>query len=213
MTDAPLEARATITRYTAAQRINHWIVALCFILLALSGLSMFDPGLFFLSNLFGGGEATRAIHPWIGSVLLVGFAVLFIRFVSHNFPSWDDLAWLLKINKVLANQEEGVPEVGRNNAGQKFVFWSMTWLILILFATGIVIWDQYFFDYTTIELKRWAVLIHSVAAIIAITVWIVHVYAALWIRGSMDAMLHGKVTPGWSFRHHRKWLRDLARNR
>jgi formate dehydrogenase subunit gamma len=89
----------------------------------------------------------------------------------------------------------------------------MTWLILILFATGIVIWDQYFFAYTTIETKRWAVLIHSLAAFIAIAVWIMHVYAALWIRGSMGAMLHGKVTPGWAFRHHRKWLRDLARNR
>jgi formate dehydrogenase subunit gamma len=203
----------TITRYTAIQRINHWLIALCFVLLTLSGLSMFDPGLFFLTNLFGGGEATRAIHPWIGSVLLVSFAILFIRFVAHNLPSRDDLAWLLKIDKVLTNQEEGIPEVGRNNAGQKFVFWSMTGLILVLFATGIVIWDQYFLAYTAIPSKRWAVLIHSLAAFVAIAVWIVHVYAALWIKGSMGAMLHGKVTPGWAFRHHRKWLRDLARNR
>jgi formate dehydrogenase subunit gamma len=53
----------TLTRYTTGARINHWIVAACLILLALSGLAMFDPALFFLSSLFGGGPATRAIHP------------------------------------------------------------------------------------------------------------------------------------------------------
>ena len=51
-------------------RINHWITAACFVLLMLSGLSMFHPMLFFLSGLFGGGQWTRAIHPWIGIVLL-----------------------------------------------------------------------------------------------------------------------------------------------
>ena len=34
-------------------------------------------------------------------------------------------------------------------------------------------------------------LIHSLAAIAAIIVWIIHVYAAIWIRGSMRAMMQG----------------------
>jgi formate dehydrogenase subunit gamma len=37
-----------------------------------------------------------------------------------------------------------------------------------------------------------------------------HVYAAIWVRGSFDAMIKGKVTPGWAWRHHRKWLRGLT---
>ena len=33
----------TIIRNTTAARINHWITAACFVLLTLSGLSMFHP--------------------------------------------------------------------------------------------------------------------------------------------------------------------------
>ena len=71
-------------------------------------------------------------------------------------------------------------------------------------------WDQYFYGYTTIEQKRIAVLVHSMAAITIICVWIVHVYAAIWVRGTIGAMTRGQVTGGWAWRHHRKWLRELV---
>ncbi len=48
------------------------------------------------------------------------------------------------------------------------------------------------------------------AAVSAICVWIVHVYAAIWVRGTISAMTRGQVTGGWAWRHHRKWLRDLV---
>ena len=179
----------------------------------LSGLSMFHPMLFFLSGLFGGGQWTRAVHPWIGCVLLVSYAGLIVQFWRDNLWSWDDVAWMLAIDRVLLNEEEGVPEVARFNAGQKFVFWSMALLVPVLFLTGLAIWEVYFFTYTSIEFQRIAVLIHSLAAIAAIIVWIVHVYAAIWIRGSMRAMIQGDVTPGWAWRHHRKWLRRLVATR
>jgi formate dehydrogenase subunit gamma len=200
----------TLIRNTTPARINHWITGGCFVLLLLSGLSMFHPMLFFLSGLFGGGQWTRAIHPWIGIVLLVSYAGLIVQFWRDNMWSWDDLAWMLAIRQVLANQEEGVPEVSRYNAGQKFVFWSMALLVPVLFASGMVIWEVYFAAYTTIEQQRIAVLIHSLAAVAAIIVWITHVYAAIWVRGSVRAMTQGYVTPGWAWRHHRKWLRSLA---
>jgi formate dehydrogenase subunit gamma len=203
----------TISRYTAAQRINHWITACCLILLALSGLSLFHPSLFFLTGLFGGGPYTRAIHPWFGSVLLISFAILFIRFAHHNLWNRDDSAWMGKIGKVISNHEEDAPEVGRYNAGQKLVFWAMTLLILVLFVSGILIWDQYFFGYSSIEQKRIATLVHSLAAVAIIGIFIIHVYAGIWVRGSIGGMMHGSVTAGWTFRHHRKWLRALARGR
>ena len=43
-----------------------------------------------------------------------------------------------------------------------------------------------------------------------ICVWIVHVYAAIWVRGTIGAMTRGQVTGGWAWRHHRKWLRELV---
>ena len=46
----------TVDRYTAGARINHWITAASLVLLALSGLALFHPSLFFLTGLFGGGQ-------------------------------------------------------------------------------------------------------------------------------------------------------------
>ncbi len=191
-------------------RINHWITAGCFVLMTLSGLAMFHPALFFLSELFGGGQWTRAIHPWIGIVLLLSYGGMIVQFWRDNGWTWADIGWMGVIGRVLVNKEEGVPEVGRFNAGQKFVFWAMALLVPVLFFSGIMIWEAYFSSYTTIEQQRIAVLIHGLAAVAAIMVWIIHVYAAIWVRGSVRAMTQGYVTPGWAWRHHRKWLRRLA---
>ncbi|MFD1330097.1 formate dehydrogenase subunit gamma [Mycoplana ramosa] len=199
-----------VHRYSGGARVNHWITAISLVLLALSGLAMFHPSLFFLTGLFGGGQWTRTIHPWIGVVLFFSFLGLFLRFWSANLWQRVDTQWMAQANDVLAGNEEKLPEVGKYNAGQKLVFWSMSILIVVLIASGTIIWQQYFGAYTTIEQQRWALLVHSVAAVVAICVWIVHVYAAIWVRGTISAMTRGTVTGGWAWRHHRKWLRELV---
>jgi formate dehydrogenase subunit gamma len=200
----------TVDRYTTAARINHWITAASLVLLALSGLALFHPSLFFLTVLFGGGETTRAIHPWIGVVLFFAFLGLFLRFWRANLWKSEDGTWMARLRDVLTSHEERLPEVGKYNAGQKMVFWLMSILIIVLICSGFAIWDQYFAQYTTVDQKRIAVLIHSLAAIVIICVWIVHVYAAIWVRGTFRAMIKGSVTGGWAWRHHRKWLRELV---
>ena len=87
-------------------------------------------------------------------------------------------------------------------------------LIATLLVTGIGLWDQGLAYVesalgfkATIEQQRWAALIHSIAAVLAIAIWIIHVYAAIWVRGTISAMTRGTVTGGWGWRHHRKWLR------
>ena len=200
----------TVDRYTKGARINHWITATSLVLLALSGLALFHPSLFFLTGLFGGGQWTRAIHPWIGVLLFFSFAGLFIRFWRANLWKSEDGTWLARLRDVLAGNDEKLPEVGKYNAGQKAVFWGMSLLIIILITSGFVIWDQYFSQYTTIDQKRVAVLLHAAAAVAIICVWIVHVYAAIWVRGTIGAMTRGRVTGGWAWRHHRKWLRELV---
>ena len=52
-----------------------------------------------------------------------------------------------------------------------------------------------------------AAVIHAGSAVITIAIWIIHVYAAIWVRGTISAMTRGSVTGGWAWRHHRKWLR------
>jgi formate dehydrogenase subunit gamma len=199
-----------VDRYTAIARLNHWITALSLILLALSGLAMFHPSLFFLTGLFLGGQNTRNFHPWIGVVLFFSFLLLFVQFWRANLWNRTDVEWLAHAKDLVSGHEERMPEVGKYNAGQKFIFWSMTILILTLICSGILIWDQYFYSFTSIEVKRFAVLIHAMAAVIIICVWILHVYAAIWVRGTMRAMIKGSVTGGWAWRHHRKWLKALV---
>lgn len=201
------ERTTVVDRYSTGARINHWITAITLILLALSGFALFHPSLFFLTHLFGGGQWTRVLHPFMGIVLVVSFLGLFLRFVAHNFPNVDDVRWLARIRDVIAGNEERLPEIGRYNAGQKFVFWGMTLLITVLIVSGLGLWDTYFGQNLTIGQKRWAAVLHSVGAVAIVLVWIVHVYAAIWVTGTVRAMTRGTVTGGWAWRHHRKWLR------
>jgi formate dehydrogenase subunit gamma len=200
----------TVSRYTPGARANHWLNAIILILLALSGLSLFHPSLYFLTNLFGGGVWTRILHPWLGVALIVTFLGLFVRFVRYNFWNRTDTRWLNRIRDVLAARDENLPEVGRYNAGQKLVFWAMTILILVLLASGIVLWESQFGDRFLIEQKQIAAVVHASAAVLIIVVWIVHAYAALWVKGTVRAMTKGTVTGGWAWKHHRKWLREEA---
>ena len=126
----------TVDRYTAGARINHWITAASLVLLALSGLALFHPSLFFLTGLFGGGETTRAIHPWIGVVLFFGFLGPVPPLLARQPLEGEDGTWMRRLSDVLRSNEEKLPEVGKYNAGQKMVFWLMSILIIILICSG-----------------------------------------------------------------------------
>ena len=203
----------TVSRYGPFARLNHWIVASSLILLAISGLALFTPSLFFLTSLFGGGQNTRAFHPWIGVVLFLGFFVFFLQLWRPNLPQRVDLTWVAHLGDVVAGREDKLPELGKYNAGQKFVFWAMSFLILVLIASGVLIWERYFADAVPVPVRRIAVLTHAIAAVLAICVFILHVYAGIWTRGTLSAMTRGTVTGGWAWRHHRKWLKQLAGQR
>jgi formate dehydrogenase subunit gamma len=197
-----------IVRYTPNERTNHWITAITFVLLALSGLALFHPSMFWLSALFGGGQWTRILHPFIGLVMFVSFMILALRFWHHNYLDADDRQWLRQINDVLTNREDRLPEVGRYNAGQKLLFFVLVLCLLLLLLSGIVIWRAYFAFYFPIEVVRVAAVIHAVTAFVLICSIIVHIYAAIWVKGSIGAMVRGTVTLGWARKHHPKWFRE-----
>ena len=133
-----------IVRYTAGTRINHWIVAISFVLLALSGLALFHPALFWLTNLFGGGPWTRILHPFIGVLMVAAFALLGANLWRDNYMQQRDRIWLKKIEDVITDREDNLPEVGRYNAGQKLLFFTMVACLIGLLLSGIVIWRSYF---------------------------------------------------------------------
>ena len=201
----------TIERYSANDRTNHWITAIAFVLAALSGLAMFHPALFGLSSLFGGGPWTRILHPFIGLVMVAAFVFLAGRMWSHNYMKPRDWQWMRQIQDVVVNREDRLPEIGRYNAGQKLLFFVMVLCLLALLASGIVIWRAYFAFYFPITVVRIAADIHAIAAFVLICGIIVHIYAALWIKGSIGAMTRGTVTLGWARKHHPKWFREIIK--
>lgn len=200
--------RDTYTRYNSSERANHWLVVVCAILLMLSGLAFFHPAFFPLTALFGGGQAARAIHPWIGVVLALSFVFMGIRFFRQNIWSGDDSKWMGHIGDVINHREDKVPEAGRFNAAQKLVFYVMFWSVVTLLLSGLALWHAYFGDAVGIETQRLAAVVHAVMAALMIVTMIIHIYAAIWNVGSVRAMTRGPVTGGWLWKHHRKYLRE-----
>ena len=144
------------------------------------------PSMFFLTNLFGGGPWTRILHPFIGVVM---FAVLRSGWRCASGATTcstdNDRQWLSQWRDVIDNREDKLPEVGRYNAGQKVLFWVMVACLIVLLFTGFVIWRPYFAPAFTITLVRIAVLLHAIAAFVLILGIIVHIYAAIWVKGSV----------------------------
>jgi formate dehydrogenase subunit gamma len=200
-----------IQRYAATTRINHWIVAISFVLLALSGLSLFHPAFFWLTNLFGGGPWTRILHPFIGVGMVAAFALLAREMWQDNTWQPRDSIWLRKIKDVINNREENLPEVGRYNAGQKLLFFAMVACLIVLFVSGIVIWRVYFSSLFSVRLIRISSLLHAFCAFVLICAIIIHIYAAIWVKGSIRAMTRGWVSPGWAWKHHRAWFREVTK--
>ncbi len=202
-----------IVRYRAPTRINHWTVAISFVLVALSGLALFHPALFPLTALFGGGPWTRILHPFVGLVMVVAFALLAARMWRDNFLTRDDVRWLRGMRDVLENNDDRLPPVGRFNAGQKLLFWAIIGCLTALLLTGLVIWRAYFSHYFPIGVIRLSMLAHALFGWLLVCAIVVHIYAAIWIKGSVKAMTRGKVSYGWAFKHHRQWFREVVGGR
>ncbi|WP_192457530.1 formate dehydrogenase cytochrome b556 subunit [Musicola keenii] len=196
-----------IQRYSAPERINHWIVAFCFVFAALSGLGFFFPSFNWLMNVLGTPQLARVLHPFVGVVMFVAFLLMFFRYWKHNLIQRDDIEWAKNIHKIARNEEVG--DTGRYNFGQKCVFWLAIISLLLLLGSGVVIWRPYFAPAFSIPVIRAALVVHSVAAVGLILVIMVHIYAALWVKGTITAMVEGWVSTSWAKKHHPRWYREL----
>lgn len=201
-----------LRRYKDNTRLNHWFVALLFIAAGLSGLSFFHPSLFFFSALFGGGQWTRILHPFMGVLMVLGFAFLYKEVWRENVLNKDDAKWVANAPKMLAGDKAGMPPVDKYNAGQKLVFWIFGISLVLLFVTGIMFWQPWFAQYFPITLRRIAVLVHAASAVLLILSVITHIYAAIWIKGTFRAMMRGTVTEGWAKLNHPLWHKKVTRD-
>jgi len=200
-----------IDRYTAGERILHWVTAITFFLLAASGLAFFHPSMFWLTALLGGGTWARILHPFIGVVMFVAFILMAVKFWHHNVLSGNDRKWLGQIGDVMANRDDRVPPIGRYNPGQKILFWLLLASMVVLLVSGIALWRPYFAPSFSIGTIRFGALMHALSGLLLILLIVVHVYSSFWVKGSTEGMLSGKVSRAWAKAHHPKWYEEVAR--
>jgi len=200
-----------VPRYKAGERVNHWVVALCFILLAASGLAFFHPAFWFLTSLLGGGPWARILHPFIGAVMFVFFAFMAVRYWKENVIQSYDREWNKRLSDVINNRDHNLPEIDKYNIAQKQLFWVMVATMGLLLVSGVMLWRPYFADAFSITLIRIAAVVHAASAFVLIVGIVAHIYTGIfWVRGTLRAMTRGTVSHNWARQHHPLWYRRVT---
>ncbi|MDG4594514.1 MAG: formate dehydrogenase subunit gamma [Candidatus Contendobacter sp.] len=197
-----------LDRYTASERVTHWIVGISFILAGLSGLALFHPAFWPFTMLFGSSTWTRILHPWFGVVMAVAFLLMMLQFWKLNTMGKVDWQWLGRIGEMVSGDDQNMPEQGKYNGGQKLLFWLLVLGTVLLLVSGIALWRAWF--HFPVEQVRWAAVVHAATAAVMIGLIMLHVYASIWVRSTIRAMWYGTVTRAWARQHHRAWYRQVT---
>jgi formate dehydrogenase subunit gamma len=198
-----------IDRFSVAERVIHWLAALGFLYAALTGLALWSPRLYWLAAVFGGGTTVSRWHPWGGLVFAAAFLAMFRAWRRQMRLDDDDRRWLRLAHRYAQHQEEGLPEAGRFNAGQKMLFWTQGASALLLLLSGMVLWWP---ELMPRALRVTAVLVHPLAAIVSLGGLIIHIYmGTAAVPEAFRGMIQGWVRPGWALGHHPKWYREVRR--
>jgi formate dehydrogenase subunit gamma len=202
-----------IERFTHFERAAHWLNAIAFCVLGVSGIVM-AFGKFFLLPVIGHAlfgwltYALKTAHNFAGPLFAVSLLIVFITFLRDNFPRREDITWLLKLGGMLSGKE--VPS-HRFNAGEKLVFWGGVFFLgLIVVGSGLVM-DKLIpgMVYLRDDMQV-AHMIHAVAAVAMVAMFLGHIYiGTIGMRGAYRAMRDGYVDDDWAAEHHELWYRDI----
>lgn len=208
---SPPPNQVMVPRYTFAERLNHWIGALAYIYVLITGLAFWSPYLFWMAAMVGGGPAARFWHPWMGLVFVVSFFWTSKEWHRDMKIDDSDRAWAKAMPDYIQNHDEKLPPAGRFNYGQKLFFWAMLYSVILLLLSGIVLWYTEALPFSMRFVRYAAILIHASVALITIGLFLIHVYmSAILEEGSFGSMVHGYVTRGWAWTFHRTWYEQTG---
>jgi formate dehydrogenase subunit gamma len=200
-----------LLRYTLAERTIHWLAALTFCYVLLTGLAFYTPHLYWIATLLGGPATSRFWHPWIG---LLFFATLFwmLRaWIADMRITSVDRTWGRAMSHYIRNEDEALPPADRFNLGQKYFFWVMFWAGILLFVSGLLLWFPELIPSSLRGLRYAAILVHVSLALITIGAFIIHVYmGTAMVRGGFTSIIRGEVSPAWAKTHHRLWYQRVS---
>jgi len=210
MSTAASRNEEIIPRYTFGERVNHWIGALSYTYLLITGLAFWSPYLFWLATIVGGAPTARFWHPWAGLIFTVSLFWTFIEWRRDMEIDDSDRAWAKAMPDYIQNQDEKLPPVGRFNFGQKLFFWGIFYGTILMLLSGVVLWYTEALPWSWRYLRYAAVLIHASVALITIGLFMIHVYMSTVLEeGSLGSMIHGGVTRAWAWTFHRLWYEKV----
>ena len=200
-----------IERFDAVERTTHWVMAICFVALAVSGVIILWGKYIILPWLGYSGFAwltivSKNLHNFVGPLFIFSLVVLALLFVKDNFFKGYDIKWLSKAGGMLGGPE--MPS-GRFNGGEKIWFWGgVVFLGACVSVTGLILdfpnWNQ------VREVMQDANLVHAIAAILFIAGSMGHTYlGTIGMQGAYQAMRDGYVDEQWAKEHHVLWYEEV----
>ena len=232
---------AKVIRFKVIERIAHWTMAIPFILLAITGLSLLF-GRVALIPLFGHEVFTpiaiagKFVHNYIAWPFMLGLICSFFLWVVKNLPERTDIAWLLKGGGLFT---KGVhPSAGKFNAGEKILFWAVMTFGILISLTGLSLLFPYQLPYfapifgfmndlglpqlvgmgaldTVLapqEEMQFAQIVHGVIAFVYMAVVAGHIYlGTIGMEGALESMTKGTVEIQWAKEHHDLWYEDVVK--
>jgi formate dehydrogenase subunit gamma len=198
-----------IVRFSGFERFSHWLTAVSFILLALTGLNITFGKILLLPAI--GPEAfssfaqtAKYVHNFVSFSFVVGLALIVALWIKDNVPQRVDLDWLKQGGGFIKSKHA---PAGRFNAGEKLVFWSALGAGLLVTISGIFLLFPFY--WTNIAGMQIAQVVHAVVAVLFVAVILAHIYiGTLGMEGAFEAMGTGEVDINWAKEHHDRWLED-----
>lgn len=201
----------TILRFGGLDRFAHWLTAVSFIVLGLSGLNLtFGKGL--LLPIVGPEafailtQAGKFAHNYVSFPFVLGLVLMLLLWLKDNIPLPRDITWLAQGGGLVGRNH---PPAGRFNGGQKLIFWAVILGGAALAYTGYQL--MFPLRYTDLAGMQQASIIHGLLGAILVAIIVAHIYiGSLGMEGAFDAMGTGKVDANWAKEHHSVWVEQVA---
>lgn len=198
-----------VPRFSAVERFLHWLTAVSFIVLGLTGLNMIF-GKRLLMPLIGDesfgafSQDAKYVHDFMNFPFMIGIMLIAALWLKDNIPERLDLEWFRQGGGFIGSRK---PPARRFNAGEKVVFWLALGAGAAISISGYLMLFPFYL--TNIAGMQIAEGVHSIVAILFIALILGHIYiGTLGMEGAFEAMWTGAVDFNWAKEHHSLWLEE-----
>jgi formate dehydrogenase subunit gamma len=196
-----------ILRFRAFERFSHWLTAVSFVVLGLTGLNI-TFGKIVLLPLVGPdafsdiSQAAKYVHNFTSFSFVAGLVFVIVIFFRDNLFERVDLDWLKQGGGFIKNKHA---PAGRFNLGEKLVYWLSLAAGIAVSASGfLLLFPFYGTDIADMQLAQ---VVHAVVAVLFVALILAHIYiGTLGMEGAFEAMGSGEVDLNWAKEHHDLWL-------